>query len=62
MHGMSDAQRIATQHEATRPETASEVTAPPKPGLREVLQDIRHDSRRDPVRYLGEVVVPFGGE
>ena len=30
--------------------------------LPDVLRQIGRDSRRDPQQYLGETIVPFGGE
>lgn len=39
------------------------ATAPPDvQPLPEVLERIRHDSRRDSRQYLDETAVPFGGE
>ena len=42
-----------------------ETQAPARPAtvpLREVLDLIRRDSRREPEQYLDETVVPHGGE
>ena len=52
VHEQADASAVVDNAPATAP----------RPALHEVVADIVRDSRRQPQRYLDEVVVPHGGE
>lgn len=56
--------RTGQQPVGGQPSNESQAAAAPPDvqPLPEVLERIRHDSRRDSRQYLDETAVPFGGE
>lgn len=48
--------------DAPEAEQAASPAAPVRTPIDRVVAAVRHDSRVEPVKYLDEVVVPYGGE